>query len=512
MGKKNVTVIDGKKRRILETFEEIISFIKEEGIGKDVLFDEVPLTLGMPGRPDEESLSNHWKGIIHKVKGVKSLTVAFRPHDETYKSDISLSDIKIDDVDINVMKIVMRNTWNVTKLFLALGDTPGYRKPLYAVVDTTERRNYLVNILQDVYRTPVGFVDEHGMIHGKSKTLLRRIEALGISFQSYGDSSTAANQEQIRQGILLLHMGSALCQKDSLDHLRTYRNVLEFRRTDALSPNEIVNYNGLHEVQWTLHSKITNLFVDDYCIQAPDMDKERENWLRALEELNKKERHLLLTVNPKLDVEVIELPDSEHPNMCTDPQFLEKILINETSKSLQLGVNSLATGSHPGALVPGPMPKRISISYQCLEQHAGYKCKGQEKYVLEQVKNLPTVHVLLSDANLMKLLQSSEDCGENLTFVHPNDFRGCESNVVVSVNVDTFYLLESLSRARTQLFIIDYLLDNEEAWRTMEKDKRVDKEVVQDHIALDNQTLLSLDNFGKFLVRGIFNEKKENTI
>ncbi|CAG0896696.1 unnamed protein product [Darwinula stevensoni] len=233
---KDITVVDGREEGISENLPKLIAFLEKQA-NKDVLIDEVSLTLGIQGPLVKTSLNEHWKQIFNMVKHVRSLTVAFRPNDPTYTKDINPSGIEIPDVDnhgnieVHILTGVKRNAQQVSQLFLALGDysrrtfvckeptirgvtlpdpkEPSMPKllpipscstlhdsekeltceavrcsqvihkylgkfptasqnPLYVVVDTTERRNRLVNALCLVYKIIVKFVDAEGRFLVKS--------------------------------------------------------------------------------------------------------------------------------------------------------------------------------------------------------------------------------------------------------------------------------------------------------------------------------------------------------
>ncbi|CAG0886462.1 unnamed protein product [Darwinula stevensoni] len=115
---ENIKVIDGVEQKIPENLEGIMKFLEKNGEGKHVMFDEVPLTLGIQGSLDEKCLSEHWEKISRVKKNVKSLTFAFRPNDPTYTSDIELNKIKIAGVDMVILNVVKRNTRARTALLI----------------------------------------------------------------------------------------------------------------------------------------------------------------------------------------------------------------------------------------------------------------------------------------------------------------------------------------------------------------------------------------------------------
>ncbi|CAG0897331.1 unnamed protein product [Darwinula stevensoni] len=361
---------------------------------------------------------------------------------------------------------------------------------------------------------------------GKSKQLLQRINQLvDIARQSHNE-----------YGILLLHMGSALCQKDTLDRLSSNPiNMLDIERVKSLSPVEMIKYGGVARVQWKCHCSIIHIYVDDYCIEAVDAEKEIEEWTRALEELTRATLTLTLTVvfqthsrggreismeklisffQDRNDSKVIKLHEpGTSPDCCTSKQLLHHIYNNETCNPLQMAAKTLPTGSRPGAWVIGSKPKRISMKYLCPGSHLDLSCKGQEcclpyigAYVcflsaLSQEILGEVVYVLMPDRKLMNFLQTiSGEHARRLHFFHPEEFRGCESSVTITVNVDDSWILESLSRAKTHLYIIDCLPEHQQVWRTMQEEGRIEEEVLTHNVPLESGILLSLNNIGKFLI------------
>ncbi|CAG0886539.1 unnamed protein product [Darwinula stevensoni] len=739
-GIENIIVVDGKKEKIQENRDGIVSFLEKEGKGRHVLFDEVPLTLGLQGRLNEESLSERWNFIFKFQRKVKSLTFVFRPNDTDYKRDIDLQKVNIKDgrgssIAINVLNAVKRNTLEVSKLFLALSNysrrifvcqepTIRYmefqspKKPLtpyvfpilscfalhdacknsliceavrssqalqtntVAVVDTIERRDCLVKTLRVLSRhqknkTQVGFVDSFGQFRGDPNSSVLVVTAdqiLGCHFQedvvildlcgfvwrnyprmisshrenitiatereaidtgkysqlklSHRPSSnnnphikvkllkmldivlkeeeeitkklvepfeseitfalrseqrknscslqvegrtpskltvifgppcsgkskklldmitncikTLRNQER-REGILVLHLGSTLSQKDLLVHLGDYFDMLDIERANILTPINIINHESVDKVRWKFQCSTVHVYVDDYCIQATDTNEEKKNWTQALQELveiNSGKQKLILHVvfqshsksgkkismmeltkffgELKVDVEVVKTWEGNKPKQCTNPELLKSFYGNEACKSFQLGVNSLPTVSRPAALVPGSTPKHIHVEYECKGKHSGYNCKGQEncmpylgaficfRHAEREVPEGELLYVLVSDDDMKSFLEScigdpkyssrSSDL-HKMQFVHPMDFRGCESRFTITVNVEASWLLESLSRAQTNLYVIDCLPDHQEVWLTMWEESKVHREIIPNE-DIDRDILLTLNAKGKFL-------------
>ncbi|CAG0904230.1 unnamed protein product, partial [Darwinula stevensoni] len=144
-GKTNIKVMDGVHENIPENLQGIYNFLDKNGKDKHVLFDEVPLTLGFEGPLDEKRLTKHWKDILFKSL-VKSLTLAFRPNDETYTTEIDLKNVKIAGVGLKILHVVKRNTIRVSDLFLALGNYERwYPKEVIVILDLlgSKWRNYL---------------------------------------------------------------------------------------------------------------------------------------------------------------------------------------------------------------------------------------------------------------------------------------------------------------------------------------------------------------------------------
>ncbi|CAG0894188.1 unnamed protein product [Darwinula stevensoni] len=439
----NIKSLDGREMNVPESLPGLINFLQDKGKGKHVLIDEVPLTLGMQGPLDENSLIRYWRGISHLIQDpTRSLIVIFGPPSS-----------------------------------------------------------------------------------GKSMALLERINQL-VKRKPHNVS-----------GILLLHMGSTLCQKYVLDCLGSHPlNVLDIERVKSLSPMEIITYEGLEKLQWKFQCSTIHIYVDDYCIQAKDTDEEIEEWTRALEELIKGKFTIILTVifqthskggkeismdglisffKSRKEVQIISLPP---PARSTSKELLSHICNNEARFPLRLGFKSLPTDSRPGALIYGPKPKFITMKYSCPGSHLEMECKGQKNcmpyigayicflFVLEQGISGEPVHVLVSDTKLMKFLRKiTKDRGKELLFFHPKDFRGCETSLSINVNVNDSWLLESLSRAKTDLFIIDCLPEHQQLWDAMKEEGKVEIQKAPEDFKLDEDTLADLDNCGSFLLHSRVN-------
>ncbi|CAG0886453.1 unnamed protein product [Darwinula stevensoni] len=193
----------------------------------------------------------------------------------------------------------------------------------------------------------------------------------------------------------------------------------------------------------------------------------------------------------------------------TNKSLVKHIQKNETRNALKLKAKSLSLSSEPAVIVLGSAVRYIL--YECSEQHFGYKCKGSN-YCIDCVRVAASVslvappeatddqlYILASDENLLASLGTLKTwCGVRV--VHPKDFRGCEASAVIAVNVSDEWLLEVISRSRTQLIIIDTLSDHEDLWDSMRQEQRV--EVLSGNFPTgieDRKVLLTLDEEKKFL-------------
>ncbi|CAG0900028.1 unnamed protein product, partial [Darwinula stevensoni] len=119
---KNIDVVDGKTGGLEEDLGALKKYLEEKGKGKHIFIDEVPITLGFQGTITSQKLSEHWKWIVDMIPHVKSITLCFRPNDQSYKRDFPLQDIKFGDYQMTVLEGVKRNSRRVAELFLAIGD------------------------------------------------------------------------------------------------------------------------------------------------------------------------------------------------------------------------------------------------------------------------------------------------------------------------------------------------------------------------------------------------------
>ncbi|CAG0896619.1 unnamed protein product [Darwinula stevensoni] len=573
-----IRVLDGRDKGIPEDREGIFAFLQKEGKNKHILLDEVPLTLGIQDKLDEESLSVHWKEISKLEGSVKSLTFAFRPNDATYTKDINLEDINISGVRMKVLNIVKRNTRCVSELFLALGnysrrifvcEEPTIRdmdlhhsknqslptlfpisscrtihascknkstcaairsakavitvlkcneiapeKQLYAIVDSMDRRNRLVYILASVFRIEAKFLDSRGRLltkqgnpskiivvtddqilgyHGKDimiiidfseckwKNYLRLIssghdnviiviEEEELQMGKYFQMSVALSDPMDNMSNSLKNKIVPDSTKEKFQEGLTELLKMDLKLEKELSPKDIIDHDLVDGARRKKYSSI-HICVDDYSIQGVNTEEEKKKWERVLDNLDSK---LKLTIVLKShskrgrEISIEELSSffknrkvkvtrlSKFPlhSSFTSSSLLNHIYKNEVHTPLRLDAKNLPTASRP---------------------------------VLTGIGDLRTangeVHVLVPDEKLMTFLDWFSSCSfsdqkirdKQLKFVHPKDFRGCESSVSITVNVDDRWLLESMSRSRTDLFIIDFLPDHQPTSTTQEEKENWEK-------------------------------------
>ncbi|CAG0885219.1 unnamed protein product [Darwinula stevensoni] len=212
-----------------------------------------------------------------------------------------------------------------------------------------------------------------------------------------------------------------------------------------------------------------------------------------------------LKVNP--DCTVIAL-STQPTNVC----LLRYIQRNETRIALKLEARNLYISSIPAAIVLGPPVQFIN---SCSRRHYGYICNGKNACgnsltilpslclcVLQELVDEDQPYVLVSDENLLLSLQEKiNEFLPNVHVKHSKDFRGCETSVVISVNVNDEWLLEVISRSRSRLIIIDNIPNHEDLWRIMTEKQSV---VILDILYPKDdeagpRTLLSLDDAEHFL-------------
>ncbi|CAG0891165.1 unnamed protein product [Darwinula stevensoni] len=342
---------------------------------------------------------------------------------------------------------------------------------------------------------------------------------------------------QEKERCILFHMGSVLTWQVSLDYLQPHANNLDLVKSATLLPEDIIYHSRVDEVRWKCPDAIIYIHVDDYSIQAKTTQDEINLWKDVLDDLKNDELKVMLRIAfqshsrsgreislkelesffKKEGVEVVKLPNSRS-SCSTSNWLLGQICKNETHTPLRLEAKSLPTASRPGALVHGLKPK-IFMKYHCPGQHMEYTCKGHENCmpyitgffcfrfalapeVNQVISEREPVHVLVSDEKLIPLLKAmNERYDGRLELVHPKDFRGCESSAVVTLNVEDSWLLESISRARTSLFIIDCMPEHQIVWRTMEEEGwvNVDETTTVDDTNIDLRMLVSLNKVGEFL-------------
>ncbi|CAG0901625.1 unnamed protein product [Darwinula stevensoni] len=209
---------------------------------------------------------------------------------------------------------------------------------------------------------------------------------------------------------------------------------------------------------------------------ARNTEEEIERWTKVLDYLKDTDQKLTLTIAfqshsrggrgisleelgsffERHGVQVVKLPECSPHSKCSSNSLISHICSNETHTPLRLDAKCLPTASRPGAYV-----------------HGAFICF---RFAMEQDIGVNPIHVLASDEKLLLFLESlNEKNAKKLMVIHPKDFRGCESSVSITVNVEDSWLLESMSRARTMLFIIDCLPDHQQVWRTMREEGRIEE-------------------------------------
>ncbi|CAG0903411.1 unnamed protein product, partial [Darwinula stevensoni] len=120
-----IEVVDGREEDIEENLEKLKELLIKKGKGKHVLVDEVPLTLGFQGVQENltpDAISDHWGFIVKMKDYIKTITLVFRPNDQSYSRDVPLQDIKPGGLSIKVLDRVKRNSRKIADLFLAIAD------------------------------------------------------------------------------------------------------------------------------------------------------------------------------------------------------------------------------------------------------------------------------------------------------------------------------------------------------------------------------------------------------
>ncbi|CAG0900742.1 unnamed protein product [Darwinula stevensoni] len=131
---KNIKVVDGREEGLGEDLEALKKFLMETGQGKHVLVDEVPITLGFRGIITSEALSKHWEWVVGSTPCLKSITLSFRPNDQSYERDFPIQDVNPGGREVRVLEGVKRNTRKVAELFLAIGD---YARRIFPSLERT---------------------------------------------------------------------------------------------------------------------------------------------------------------------------------------------------------------------------------------------------------------------------------------------------------------------------------------------------------------------------------------
>ncbi|CAG0890464.1 unnamed protein product [Darwinula stevensoni] len=454
----DIKVLGGRGENIQEDLD-LCNFLKKQEKERHVLLDEVPITLGFRGHLDEATLSDYWGGIISNLKkNIKSLTLAFRPHDSTYARDIDLRGMQIPNVRVEVLSAVRGKTRNATNLVMALEsypcrkffcDQPSLKdmdfgqpkndfqpksciipachdihdicrfqatcevvrsshaifpfvrdhlakpeKPIYIVVDSIERRNRFVNILSSIYDTSVIFIDKDGTF--------RKTSSLKIS------PVVVVTAEQF----LGYHGDNTIVILD------------------------------LPSCKWCNYTRMVSSCEENIIIvgEKESLQKYYNIGIKLQENTAKNEEGLMQEIKKAEDMQKVEM-------------------------------------AH-------------------LEEKACFHS------ILNQNMSGNFMVVLVSDKTLMAALKeiTPDDARKVLTFYHPGKYRGCTANIIVTVNVEDIWLLESVSRAKTHIFIIDTLPSHQQFWNAMEEEGHLEVQVTTtDDNVMEKETLFRLAGEKEFL-------------
>ncbi|CAG0902569.1 unnamed protein product [Darwinula stevensoni] len=204
-------------------------------------------------------------------------------------------------------------------------------------------------------------------------------------------------------------------------------------------------------------------------------------------------------------------------SQLTDLLLMRHIRENETSTGLDLDSKNLSVSALAASIVCGPGVQYIQIKAQkCSGRHLGYTCRGENKCgttanaLLSFVQKdtfESTPYILVSEEVLLQPLQEKlRNIGNQFPVKHLNDFRGCETSVVISFNVNDDWLLEVFSRSRTRLVIIDNLVKHRDLWKQMKKEGRVEAISCTTEHEDDLSTLLRIDDQEMFLLHPTWDE------
>ncbi|CAG0892146.1 unnamed protein product [Darwinula stevensoni] len=358
---------------------------------------------------------------------------------------------------------------------------------------------------------------------------LLTISLIGIfGYPATGKSFTVHNAINVvlqgRARVRIVHCGSDLSQELCREQWRGEVNVevVHCHSRNITSLQDILPHgDSMKQTEVEEEEGCLSVLVVEDCPMLKDLEKEIP---RTVQQLKAKHLKLILAFKlhssdaPEISVERMidvlkENPDSTAITLrspSTDSRFLIHITRNEAPSALILGAKSLFTSATPGAIVLGPPVQYV----KCLGNHGGYLCEGETScgpYIKNSVHILSSflksvvtettpedeTHVLVSDEALLKSLNEALSDGNRIRLTHPRDFRGCENSTIVTVNISDDWLLEVISRSKTQLIIIDCIQEHQDLWRTMLADGRVQPRDIP--VLQDRSAFLLLDDDGKFL-------------
>ncbi|CAG0899634.1 unnamed protein product [Darwinula stevensoni] len=107
---------------------------------------------------------------------------------------------------------------------------------------------------------------------------------------------------------------------------------------------------------------------------------------------------------------------------------------------------------------------------------------------MTDAKRLPPPQALRDSKERKQMITLSTDNARHIEAAP----EGCESNVVITVNVDDTWLMESMSRTKMDLIIIDFLPEHSQLWHAMQEEGHLVTEEASEDIRINRSTLQHL--------------------
>ncbi|CAG0899886.1 unnamed protein product, partial [Darwinula stevensoni] len=521
---KNIEVVDGRREGLEEDLEALKKYLRARGKGKHILIDEVPITLGFQGVITSGALSKHWEWVVGMTPEMKSITLSFRPNDQSYTRDFSLQDVKPVDCKLVVLEKVKRNCRKIAELFLAIGD---YSRRIFISLEKTLPLNVRqsgARFLPALFPIPSCFsVHPIECKDEKACEALRAAHAIRVIYQEcFRPPETTSLFVVVDSDNRRNDLANTFASLDPLLPLlfpdfNSSRKLWDFRGNTASEgsfPIIIVTESEMIGC----HSKNVTVIVDF-------THSKWQNYVRLIATIGKNK--IIAVEEEQLRTGKFSRVTKQIPKWtikeCKDNVELKENMKKAWQQRDAKEIDNLEEKAFPGMNIDwDEWEEKEKHDVDLMLRHwlsgiFGPPASGKSRRV-----NMLINHVIESGGRVI-LLQPDNDLLTSLKnlktgfdipgfsdiqVIHPENFRGCEASIVTVMDVGDNWLLEVISRSRTQLTIIDDIPSHEDLWNTMieEHHLQIWEGPTPKDIEAHPGILLTLDEKERFLREPTWND------